>query len=211
VTAYAEFLEAKRLVARPAGVTVDPTQVHPSLFGFQRDLVVWAARKGRAAVFADTGLGKTRIAVEWARLIGQRTLLLAPLSVARQHVAEARRIGVELVYARHQDQAGPGLVLVANYEMVDHFDPAAFGIAQATDYARAPLLPTPAVDHRADLASVARATGCGDLRRTHILSYQVWKQAVKKHDTAGDEANEAMMRATLERLAALEQEGRCGG
>ena len=86
---------------------------------------------------------------------------------------------------------------------------AAFGIAQATDYARTPLLP--AVDHQADLDAVARATGCGDLRRTHVLSYQVWKQAVKKHDTAGDEANEAMMRATLLRLAALEQQGRCGG
>jgi len=43
------------------------------------------------------------------------------------------------------------------------------------------------------------------------LSYQVWKQAVKKHDAAGDEANEAMMRATLERLAWLEVRGRCGG
>ena len=88
---------------------------------------------------------------------------------------------------------------------------AAFGIAQASSYANAPLLPAPAIDHRADLASVARATGCGDLRRTHILSYQVWKQAVKKHDAAGDQANEAMMRATLERLAVLEQQGRCGG
>ena len=86
---------------------------------------------------------------------------------------------------------------------------AAFGIAQATDYARTPLLP--AVDHQADLDAVARSTWCGDLRRTHVLSYQVWKQAVKKRDAAGDAANEAMMRATLERLAALEAEGVCGG
>ena len=90
---------------------------------------------------------------------------------------------------------------------------AAFAVAQHSSYARAPLLPAPApaVDHQADLDAVARATGCGDLRRTHILSYQVWKQAVKKHDAAGDQANEAMMRATLERLAVLEQQGRCGG
>gem|GEM_PF-1949071 len=88
---------------------------------------------------------------------------------------------------------------------------AAFGIAQATDYARAPLLPTPATDHQADLDAVARSTRCGDLRRIHVLSYQVWKQAVKKRDAAGDAANEAMMRATLERLAALEAEGVCGG
>jgi len=91
---------------------------------------------------------------------------------------------------------------------------AAFGIAQASGYARAPLLPDPppaAEVARAEQTWVARSTSCPDLRRTHVLSYQVWKQAVKKHDTAGDEANEAMMRATLERLAALEQEGRCGG
>jgi len=81
----------------------------------------------------------------------------------------------------------------------------------ATPYANTPLLPAPAVDRQADLDAVARATGCGDLRRTHVLSYQVWKQAVKKHDTAGDEANEEMMRATLLRLAALEAEGACGG
>jgi len=88
---------------------------------------------------------------------------------------------------------------------------AAFAVAQASSYARTPLLPGPATDHQADLDAVARSTRCGDLRRTHVLSYQVWKQAVKKHDTAGDEANEAMMRATLLRLAALEQQGRCGG
>jgi len=88
---------------------------------------------------------------------------------------------------------------------------AAFGIAQATDYARRPLLPDPAVDRQAEVAQVVRSTRCGDLRVQHVLHYQVWKQAVKKHDTAGDQANEAMMRATLERLAALEQEGRCGG
>ena len=58
---------------------------------------------------------------------------------------------------------------------------------------------------------MARSTRCGDLRRTHVLSYQVWKQAVKKHDTAGDQAHLAMMRATLERLAWLEGRGRCGG
>ena len=85
----------------------------------------------------------------------------------------------------------------------------AFGIAQATDDARTPLLP--AVDHQAELRAVAASTHCGDLRRTHVLSYQVWKQAVKKHDAAGDEANEEMMRATLLRLAALEAEGACGG
>lgn len=86
---------------------------------------------------------------------------------------------------------------------------AAFAVAQASDYARAPLLP--AVDHQADLDAVARATGCGDLRASYNLDHQVWKQAVKKHDTAGDQEHLAMMRATLLRLAWLEGRGRCGG
>src|SRR6266508_3022721 len=86
---------------------------------------------------------------------------------------------------------------------------SAFAVAQATDYARQPLIP--AIDHQADLDAVAKATGCGDLRATHQQHYQVWKQAVKKHDAAEDQAHEAMMRATLLRLAALEQQGRCGG
>jgi hypothetical protein len=82
---------------------------------------------------------------------------------------------------------------------------------QATPYARTPLLPIPAVDQQADLAAVARATRCGDLRASYNLSHQVWKQAVKKHDTAEDQVHLAMMRATLLRLAWLEGRGRCGG
>jgi superfamily II DNA or RNA helicase len=86
---YADFLASKRLVVSEAGPAIDADDVHPMLFDFQRDLVRWAVRKGRAALFADTGLGKTLMQVEWARLIGERTLIVAPLSVARQTVREA--------------------------------------------------------------------------------------------------------------------------
>jgi superfamily II DNA or RNA helicase len=58
---------------------------------FQRDLERWAVAKGRAAIWADTGLGKTLMQLEWARALGQPTLIVAPLSVARQTVREARR------------------------------------------------------------------------------------------------------------------------
>lgn len=86
----------------------------------------WALRKGRAAIFADTGLGKTFISVECARIAGHRTLILAPLSVARQTVNEAQKIGVEIHYTR----SGADLrqVNIANYEMLHHFDPADFGM-----------------------------------------------------------------------------------
>lgn len=123
---YAEFLATKRTVVQPTGHEIADGDIHPSLFGFQRDLVRWSVRKGRAALFADTGLGKTRMQLEWARLTGQRALVLAPLAVAQQTVAEARAIGIEAVYARQQADAGPKIT-VTNYEMLHAFDPSAFG------------------------------------------------------------------------------------
>lgn len=123
---YAGFLEAKRLVAPVAGIDVDASEVHEKLFPFQRDLVVWALRKGRCALFADTGLGKTFMQLEWARLLGCRTLIVAPLTVARQTGREAQKIGLEVAYVRSQDDV-TGPLAITNYAMVHHFDPAAFG------------------------------------------------------------------------------------
>lgn len=122
---YADFLASKQVIVQPTGRTVSPDEIHPSLFGFQRDMVRWAIRKGRAALFEDTGLGKTRQQIEWARLTGERALILAPLAVAQQTVAEGRSIGVDVVYARQQADAGQ--ITVTNYEMLHAFDPAAFG------------------------------------------------------------------------------------
>jgi DNA modification methylase/superfamily II DNA or RNA helicase len=126
-TEYEQFIESKRIVAQRSGFDVNPSQVHPALFPFQRDIVCWALRKGRAAVFADTGLGKTRIQIEWARLTGQNTLIVAPLSVARQTVREGQRIGVDVHYVRSQGQIGDDGIYITNYEMIEHFDPSCFG------------------------------------------------------------------------------------
>jgi DNA modification methylase len=123
---YSEFLASKAAVIQPCGIEVQDGDIHPMLFQFQRDLVRWAVRKGRAAIFADTGLGKTFMQLEWARLLGQRGLILAPLSVARQTVREAAKIGIEVHYTRSGDDLTPG-INITNYEMADHFDAAAFG------------------------------------------------------------------------------------
>ena len=90
---YDTFLKSK--ISRQSntgknGITAE--NVHPILFDFQKDITVWAVKKGRAAIFLDTGLGKTFIQLEWARLMGERTLIIAPLSVARQTVREAKKI-----------------------------------------------------------------------------------------------------------------------
>lgn len=125
--AYVDFLATKAVVVRSSGHEVDPSDIHPSLFGFQRDLVRWSLRKGRAALFADTGLGKTRMQLEWARLTGQRALILAPLAVVRQTVAEGASIGITVTAARSQAEAAPTGITITNYEMLGHFDPSAFG------------------------------------------------------------------------------------
>lgn len=128
VSTYERFLKDKRILVNSIGVDVDLHDVHPALFDFQKQIVVWACRKGRCAVFADTGLGKTRMQLEWARLMGQNTLILAPLSVARQTVREGHKIDVDVRYVRDQSQVTNDHKLwITNYEMLDHFDPSAFG------------------------------------------------------------------------------------
>jgi superfamily II DNA or RNA helicase len=127
VTPYADFLAQKALIVRPSGVDVPDAAIHPSLFPFQRDMVRWSLRKGRAALFEHTGLGKTRQQIEWARLTGERALILAPLAVARQTVREGAAIDVSITYARSQADAAPTGITITNYEMLRAFDPGAFG------------------------------------------------------------------------------------
>lgn len=125
--AYLEFLEAKRRSANQVGPNCDPSLVHPVLHEWQAEITSWAVRTGRAAIFADCGLGKTFMQLEWGRLIGDRTLILAPLSVARQTVREAAKLNLDVRYVRSGDEAhGPGL-WITNYELVDRFDPTLFG------------------------------------------------------------------------------------
>lgn len=124
---YHEFLRNKRSTIGVSGVSFGPEVVfNPTLFPFQRVVTAWAARKGRAAIFADTGLGKTLMQIEWARVLGERTLIVAPLSVARQTVKEAEKIDVDVHYTRHGNDLSDG-INITNYEMLDHFNVEAFG------------------------------------------------------------------------------------
>lgn len=124
---YDSFLESKARRAPVSGF--DPPPLSEHLFPHQRDIVTWACRRGSAAVFADTGLGKTLIELEWAHRVCERTggrvLILAPLAVAAQTQREGRRFGIEVTRARRQGDAGAGIT-VTNYEMIHTFEPEAF-------------------------------------------------------------------------------------
>jgi hypothetical protein len=128
VSDYAAFLAAKKSRVNEVGPEIDRAAIHPMLHDWQAELVQWAARTGRAAIWADTGLGKTFMQVEWLRHVtaGGYGLIVAPLAVCHQTVREAAKIGADATYVRTSAQLdGPG-IYVTNYEMVEHFDPAEF-------------------------------------------------------------------------------------
>jgi hypothetical protein len=122
-TAYAKFLERKRRNAEPSGRPVHLSEVNPILHPWQQRIVTWALRRGRAALWEDTGTGKTFQQLEWARLAGDRALVVAPLAVCHQTIREAAKLGITARYARSDSgAAGPG-IWVTNYEMAQRFSP----------------------------------------------------------------------------------------
>jgi hypothetical protein len=126
---YQDFVSRKLTRAAPTGLPAVP-DLHPSLFPFQRDLVGWALKRGRCAIFAATGLGKTRMQIEWARHVhahtGNPVLILAPLAVAAQTAAEGAKMDVPISVCRDAKDVTPGLD-IANYECLHRLDPTIFG------------------------------------------------------------------------------------
>jgi len=125
VSAYEKFLASKVPAVTGYGRTVTDADVHPFLHPWQRRVVTWAVARGRVALWEDTGLGKTVQEIEFARLSGARSLIIAPLAVCAQTVREAAKLGVECRYVRSDEDAdGPG-IWITNYEMATRFDAAA--------------------------------------------------------------------------------------
>lgn len=118
---YQSYIESKRMEFKPCGFSVQESALHPALYDFQRAIVRWALGRGRAAIWADCGMGKTLMQLEWARNIKGRVLILAPLAVARQTVAEAKKIDLPISYIRTPAE-WTGQVAITNYERLDSFD-----------------------------------------------------------------------------------------
>ena len=123
VDGYEAFLAEKLPAAIASGI--DPGEIAASLFPFQQAITRWAVKRGRAAIFASTGLGKTHMQLEWARQIGGNGLILAPLAVAEQTAEIAAGMGIEARVIRDQSEARDG-VSITNYERLHRFDPQAW-------------------------------------------------------------------------------------
>ncbi len=131
MSAYTDFLASKRFTPPDSGIDIAADDLGRDLFDFQRHIVAWAIRRGRAAIWADTGLGKTRMQIEWLRhVVGDgRGIILAPLGVTAQTIREAEQIGVTLAYCHSQADVSlldPGTHVITNYERLDKFDHATF-------------------------------------------------------------------------------------
>ncbi|RWN11779.1 DEAD/DEAH box helicase [Mesorhizobium sp.] len=126
--AYRDFLAAKRLADVASGMAALP-ELPDYLFPHQRDIVRWSLKRGRAAVFAGTGLGKTLMELVWARCVAQHTgrpvLLLAPLAVSHQHEREAAGFGLDAKVVTARGIASE--TQISNYQKLDQFDLSGFG------------------------------------------------------------------------------------
>lgn len=128
---YEKFLEGKAYRSDSHGF--EPIDLNPMLFPFQADIVRWACRKGRACVFADCGMGKGPIALEWASQVvkhsGGGVLIVAPLAVSNQFVREGRKFGVKVNKCKESSDVVDG-INVTNYERLEKFEGMEFsGVA----------------------------------------------------------------------------------
>lgn len=125
---YRDFVSAK--LGTDATIGIDAPLRDYGLFPHQRDLTAWALRRGRAAIFADTGLGKSRMQLAWADMVHRETgcdvLILAPLAVAEQTAEEGQSIGVAVTHTRDGSDVRAGIT-ITNYDRLHKFDVAQFG------------------------------------------------------------------------------------
>ena len=187
---YADFIARKQGRVETPGREVTAADIHPMLHDWQNELVRWAVRTSRAALWADTGMGKTVMQLEWARLSGDTPLVIAPLAVCEQTVREAAKLGITAKYVReYADVIGADLY-VTNYERVQGLPAAAFDavvldessiLKQSTGATRTMLIDwcrdvphrlacsaTPAPNDPEELTN--QAEWLGRMSRTHMLA-----------------------------------------
>jgi hypothetical protein len=193
--AYAAFLESKGHRVDPKGF--EPLPVHPALYPFQSDIVRWAVKLGRAAIFADCGLGKSFMQLEWARQISRmaqgisgttrrwrgQVLIVAPLAVGQQTIEEAKKLGLDV-------SRDPGALLqITNYEQLHKLDPA--------DYAGIVL------DESSILKSLDGATRTDLLKHWTSIPYRLACTATPAPNDVSELANHAEFLGAMSRVEML--------
>lgn len=127
---YENFITGKAITVAARGFDVPVGELNPMLFEFQRDIVRWALGRGRAAIFADCGDGKTAMQLEWAEQIRRRTggnvIVIAPLAVAAQTKREGEKFGIAVNICASQSDVRADMVNITNYEKLDKFSAESF-------------------------------------------------------------------------------------
>ena len=127
MTEYEQFIRAKN--KRVSDVGFEAENLPSFLFPFQREIVKRACVRGRSAIFAECGLGKTGMQLAWAEQVHRKTggkiLVLAPLAVSGQTVREGEKFGIPLTYAKEQSEVR-GAITITNYERLKNFDTSQF-------------------------------------------------------------------------------------
>ena len=122
---YNKYIETKKILNTDSGIIIKPNELNKKLFDFQKDIVIWALKKGKAALFTMTGTGKTFMQLEWARKINEHTdkkiLIVAPLAVNRQTQREANKLDIEITLCKESEDIKNG-INITNYERLDKFN-----------------------------------------------------------------------------------------
>lgn len=233
MSSYAEFIARKQMRIEKPGRDVAICEIHPMLHDWQKELVQWAVTTGRAALWADTGMGKTVMQLEWVRLSRGHglALIVAPLAVCEQTVREAAKIGITARYVRDFSEVDvfDAEVYVTNYERLHGFPGDAFDavvldessiLKQSDGKTRTMLIEwcrdvphrlacsaTPAPNDPEELTN--QAEWLGHMSRTHMLA------AYFIHDQDGwrlkGHARQPMMRWMADWAVALTRPSDVGG
>lgn len=127
---YQAYLEEKRIQVMPSGFDVPDEHLHPQMFPHQKAITRWGLQRGKAAIFADCGLMKTLMQLEWAEHVAMRTgkpvIIFAPLAVSVQTQREGAHFGIEVTVCERQEDVQEG-TNITNYEKMHHFDADVFG------------------------------------------------------------------------------------
>lgn len=132
---YNKFIKTKSFIEQLSGHNVDLSDINNLLFDWQKAIVRWSLIRGKSAIFADTGLGKTLMQIEWARLVSESTgnpvIIFAPLAVAEQTIREGEKFSVDgkdydIKYIRHTSDIDYHKIYISNYEMQHDIDTSLF-------------------------------------------------------------------------------------